>query len=458
MSNLMLPKPFDGTAVYDVSQSYSSFVPFTVNSVYPIHRWYRFKEGFSRDLVHLLLGALGPKVRVCLDPFAGSGTTPLTCQYLGIKCHSVEVNPFLYHVAKTKLSTRYTVLGFRQAVATIKRSIRKQLNQEFPIPVMSTITRRNGNEQWLFSRSTLHAILALRSCFSMTGSPYSGLFLVLLASILPDVGNTFKDGKCVRYKKDWQRRRRSTQHVIDRFFARCDLINSDIDYIEERKETASSNASLCIRASAIESLSSFRTNSIDAVITSPPYLNSFDYTDVYMPELWALGFVKSYEDVRRLREKTLRSHVQVKWQLERHELGRTIARLVREVVGDGAEIWNSVIPEMIAGYFIDLRQILFELSRIIRPHGNLCVVVGTSSYNGVAIPTDLVLAGIANDLGFEFEEMRIIRNLKTSTQQTRANGSLPRLRESVLIFRRSNRLVRAPNHSFTFPKPFFKNR
>jgi hypothetical protein len=69
----MLPKPFDGTAVYDVSQSYSSFVPFTVNSVYPIHRWYRFKEGFSRDLVHLLLGALGPKVRVCLDPFAGSG-------------------------------------------------------------------------------------------------------------------------------------------------------------------------------------------------------------------------------------------------------------------------------------------------------------------------------------------------------------------------------------------------
>src|SRR6185369_16338854 len=228
--------------------------------------------------------------------------------------------------------------------------------------------------------------------------------LVLLASILPEIGNTFKDGKCVRYKKDWQRRRLSTQHVIDRFFARCDLINSDIDYIEERKETAASNASLCIRASAIESLSSFRTNSIDAVITSPPYLNSFDYTDVYMPELWALGFVKSYEDVRRLREKTLRSHVQVKWQLERHELGRTIARLVREVVGDGAEIWNSVIPEMIAGYFIDLRQILFELSRIIRPDGNLCVVVGTSSYNGVAIPTDLVLAGIANDLGFKFEE------------------------------------------------------
>lgn len=452
MSKLALPKPFHRTAVYDLSVPYSRFVPFTVNSGYPIHRWYKFKEGFSKDLVNLVIGSLGSKIRVCLDPFAGSGTTPLTCQYLGLECYSIEVNPFMHQVSKAKLSTRYTVEGFRKAVTKVKRVIGKKLKEEFHVPVMSTLAKRANSEQWLFSPPAMHAILALRSSFKVLGQPYSSLFLVVLASILPDIGNTFKDGKCVRYKKDWRHHRWTASRVVDLFFKQCQIFAADINYIAECKPFVVNNGPLCYQDSALEALNTFRTNSIDAVITSPPYLNSFDYTDVYMPELWALGFVNSYEDVRRLREKTLCSHVQFKWQLEKNQFGPTITKLVREVVGNGDEMWNSIIPDMIAGYFLDLRRVLLQLSRIIRPNGYLCIVIGTSSYNGVVIPTDLILAGIAHDLGFHFEEMRISRNLKGSTKQASISGSLPRLRESILIFSKSNKTVRVPSRSFTFPK------
>ena len=76
---------FPDTRFYNLAKSYSDFIPFTVNSAYPVHRWYRFKEGYSRDLVHLLLGSVGRTAKACLDPFGGSGTTALACQQIGLK-------------------------------------------------------------------------------------------------------------------------------------------------------------------------------------------------------------------------------------------------------------------------------------------------------------------------------------------------------------------------------------
>lgn len=256
-----------------------------------------------------------------------------------------------------------------------------------------------------------------------------------LASILTDVGNTIKDGKCVRYKKNWKKLAYTRQDVADLFLERVNLFREDIQYIESHKPVETQNAALCLQGSALKKLRKLPDNYVDAVITSPPYLNSFDYTDVYMPELWALGFINSYEESRRLRRATFCSHVQVTWKKDEARLNDSLKALIAEIVGDGNGLWNSIIPKMIAGYFLDMQAVLKELKRIVRPHGKVCIVVGTSSYSKVTVPTDLLLAGLAEDLGFRFEEIRIVRRLNKSTQQANVNGvTQPGLRESMLIF------------------------
>ena len=140
---------FPKAKIYDVSQHYSSFIPFTLNSVYPIHRWYRFKEGFSKDLVQLILGTMGSNVKSCLDPFAGSGTTPLACQEVGIDCYSIEVNPFLYHLSKTKLVTSYSTHGFDEALGLVRESISFNKEKIFEEPIMSTITQKQNTDKCL---------------------------------------------------------------------------------------------------------------------------------------------------------------------------------------------------------------------------------------------------------------------------------------------------------------------
>jgi DNA modification methylase len=428
-----IPTRFQNVKVFDLTDYYSAFVPFTVNSIYPVHRWYRFKEGYSKDLVHLILGSLGIKAERCLDPFGGSGTTALACQEVGIICQSIEVNPFLHHVAKVKLNNRYTLNGFDLALSKVKKRVEKVLAEDYDEPIMSTLTQGPEIDKWLFSRPVLQAILALRFCFEELHHLYADLFLVVLASILPDVGNTIKDGKCVRYKKAWKDPRLTRKRVCKQFFDRAALFREDIEHVKLRKRSGPSNASLCINGNALTEVSRIRASSFDAIITSPPYLNSFDYTDVYMPELWALGFVQDYEDVRKLRAKTFCSHVQVNWKLDENGFASEMKSLLESLTTEKKELWNRMIPKMIGGYFQDMHRLLIQLRRVLKQNGKLCIVVGTSSYNKVTIPTDWMIAGLAEDVGFNLEEIRIVREFRRSTQQSGTHVRyLPRLRESIL--------------------------
>jgi hypothetical protein len=429
-----LLRQFPGADIYDLAEFYSELVPFTINSMYPIHRWYRFKEGFSKDLVNLILGSMPDKIDRCLDPFAGSGTTPLVCQSIGIPCHSIEVNPFIQHIAKVKLRTEYTVKRFDDSISHIKIMFNKSQNISLVIPEMSTITEREGSKKWLFSKSVLKGILTLRYLIEQLDPIYCDLLLVTLASILPDIGNTKKDGKCVRYKTNWRMTNLSPQDVMDAFISRAQIFREDIEKLQNESKNTIHNEVFCQRGNALDCMKLLPKESFNLTITSPPYLNSFDYTDVYMPELWALGFVNKYEDVQKLRMSTLRSHVQVKWKMDSKVQENEIELLLSKLTEEQINLWNHTIPDMIRGYFLDMQIVLGELSRVTRLNGMICMVVGTSSYHEVTIPTDLIIAKMAESHGLQVKEIKVVRNLRRSSHQiASSNGTLPLLRESIIL-------------------------
>jgi len=424
--------------VYDLSKYYSEFVPFTINSLYPIHRWYRFKEGYSKDLVHLLIGSYGHSANFCLDPFSGSGTTPLVCQQLGINCYSFEVNPFFFDITQAKLNNTYKVIEYDKALKMLAEVVQDNIFRDYPIPELSTITESPNKEKWLFSLNVLQAILAIRNSVNDIRFPYSNLFKLVLASIIPEIGNTTKDGKCVRYKTNWKENSLSRIDVWNKFQEQAkSIFREDIKYIENMDLKSIKNMQLCLQGSALNRVTEIEDKKIDLVITSPPYLNSFDYTDVYMPELWSLGYVNNYEQVRILRESTFKSHVQIKWKIDENLLEPEIRAIIEEVKQGQKDLWNDSIPQMIGGYFIDIHILMKELSRVVKTGGMVCIIVGTSSYNKVTIPTDMLLIKIALQYKFICCEIKIIRNLKRSSGQVDENGkSLSPLKEVLIVLKK----------------------
>ena len=116
---------------------------------------------------------------------------------------------------------------------------------------------------------------------------------------------------------------------------------------------------------------------IDLAVFSPPYPNSFDYTDVYNIELWALGYLKSSKDNRDLREKTLRSHVQIFRDLSSHIDGSvTLVETLNELELIRTDLWNRHIPDMVAAYFQDMTDILSNIKEGLTQRGRIYTVVG----------------------------------------------------------------------------------
>ena len=138
-------------------------------------------------------------------------------------------------------------------------------------------------------------------------------------------------------------------------------------------------------------------------------------TTVYKLEFWIGGFVKSYDDFERFRSIALRSHVNSKFSHEFSNSNKdvdTIASLISSF-----NIWNKNIPDMIRGYFDDMESMIKNLSKILVNKAKCYIVVANSGYKGILVPTDLLLAEIAEKYGYKVCNIYHARKIRSSSQQ-----------------------------------------
>ena len=191
-----------------------------------------------------------------------------------------------------------------------------------------------------------------------------------------------------------------------------------------------------VEGDARERFTEVEAGSHDLLVTSPPYLNSFDYSDVYRPEMFLGGFVRNNAELREIRLKTIRSHVQVSWEpaeaMASDLLLPVLGRLEHET------LWDKRIPAMVRSYFVDMASVLKEAHRIIRPGGEAWILVSTSAYGGVHVPVDLILADVATHNGWDLTGVYVLRQMRAAGQQWGRVGtsSSPPLRESLILLKR----------------------
>ena len=180
-----------------------------------------------------------------------------------------------------------------------------------------------------------------------------------------------------------------------------------------------------IRGDALRELRTI--DDIDLAVFSPPYPNSFDYTDVYNVELWILRYLKCSADNTHLRMRTMRSHVQIKRGMSTESPPAIIQESI-ESLRKAEGLWNPRIPEMIGAYFADLTSTMKELRRMLPDSGRVYTVLGDSRYSGIHIPVIKGFSSIASELGFEVVSIEAQASKRTSPQ----HGGRRELGESLL--------------------------
>lgn len=379
----------------------------------PFQRWYRFKEAFAPRAVVDAIGKLEVIPTTCIDPFGGSGTTALTSQFLGIHPTTVEVNPFLADLIEAKLqlyNTEALLVSFREVVDHAAASRTDPVHELSNAP--KTLVAPGVNGRWIYSRAVAERILAYRQAIeALENTAHARLLRVLLGSTLVTLSNVVISGKGRRYRSGWQTRTVPPTSVHQMFEAA--FLNAIEDIVRFGKRPC--NKYTLLRGDSRVALA--EAQSADFSIFSPPYPNSFDYTDIYNLELWMLGYLKMPDDNRKLREATLRSHVQIKRSFEATSSSPTLDATIMALNEQRSEMWNHNIPDMVRAYFDDLVAILTQLHRIIVPGGSVMMVVGDSRYAGVVVDVGTILVELGRGLGFELSNLSSMRSMRSSAQQ-----------------------------------------
>ena len=401
-----------------------------------VHRWYPFVEGYSKEFIEDILQELPFTPQCALEPFCGSGTTPVELQNHSIKCYSFEVSPFMHLLAKVKLERTYdeaTLIRFRNKVADSLARPMTDIRKKELVPFGDTLVRKDGMKKWNFHDSSLDGILDIRYAIrtEVDDDRYSKLLTIALSSIILQASNLFRNGKCLSYKKGWETRIISRDEIHRLFLNQLDtVIYEDVKTLSSQRARVC-NADLCCFGDVRKSIENVEDDSLDLIITSPPYLNSRDYTDIYMLELKVLQLVNSHEDLQKLRKSTLRSHVQVKYGDMRPIDNLRLCECLSDMRKSDQKSWNSDIPNMICGYFEDMQQLFTAFSKKMRKGGVIYFNVANSAYFGVEVPVDLIISDIAENCGLKVREIRKARDIKTSPQQSKALGK--KLHESVIV-------------------------
>lgn len=410
----------------DYFQEYGRIMQFNKNKIESIHRWYPFVEGYSKEFINSILDEMNRDSLVCLEPFSGSGTTALELQNNNIICYSFEINPLMYLIASVKLEKEYDIpeakMWFQYILDNRNKIQIKDMHSDF-----STLYEGEGKSKWNYNLEVAKAIKKLENTINtIENEIYRELFLVGLAAILLDVSNLYRNGKCLSYKKNWREIIITEKEVFEKFDNKIrneilvDLSNlSKTNKINNKRNLFNEDSRIGIE-------NKIKDESIDLVITSPPYLNSRDYTDTYMLELRTLNLTKNSNEVRELRKKTLRSHVQIKWQdnaeINNELLEKTLVELQKAT--ERERVWNKSILDMIRLYFVDMKTIFKVIYKKLKKEGRVYFNVSNSAYFNILINTLEICASIAEEEGFIVKEIRKARNLRTSPQQQKKIGKL----------------------------------
>lgn len=407
------------------------------------HDWYSFVLSFPPHLVRYYLTefGLGGDDRV-LDPFCGIGTTLVECKKNGIPSVGIEANPMAWFGSRVKTDWRPDPVHLLSSASAIASRVIDGLravgleddpllysNETPPLralpPESAKLLLKNS-----ISPLPLHKALVLLDAIDQECPPeYRDHCKLAYAKALVNSASNLSFGPEVgvsTVKRDapivhpWLNGIRSMADDL-RELRHLDAVPSEVHLADSRHA-----------ADVLE------PDSVDAVITSPPYPNEKDYTRTTRLESVLLGFVRSRADLQAVKRGLLRSNTRGvykgddddQWVAEFPEILR-IAQAIearRKELGKTSG-FERLYARVTTLYFGGMARHLRELTRALRPGARLAYVVGDqASYLRIMIRTGQLLASIARSIGYEVTSIDLFRTrLATATRE--------QLREEVVVLR-----------------------
>jgi len=363
---------------------------------------YDYQRDYYTNLIHSypakmygpiaqsLIYIYAKKGNTILDPFCGTGTVLMQAKLYGMNSIGIDINPLACLIAKAKTSS-LNIHKLREEANRLFSSIRKN-NLDIEIPSFENI------DYWFEKKKQEDLARILYEVKKVSNRKYKNFFQVCLSSIIRKASNADPEIKPpVKTKKMFKLIESGRKvDIIEEFE---NIVNINLKRLEKFCLDCDKSASVKIISDDFKNVD-IPDETIDLVITSPPYIGSQKYIRSTRLELLWLSLVNSNK-LRELDRNTIGTERILSKEININKLGiRQADKLIKNIKKIDIER-----AYMVYKYFFNMEECIHKIYRILKKRKYLILVIGDNTVRGYNIPTHRILSEIMKRKGFKKDKI-----------------------------------------------------
>jgi hypothetical protein len=360
----------------------------------PIHP---FPARMAPGIALEALGESSVPLRV-LDPMAGSGTVLAVARANGHRAFGVDLDPLAVLLAGvwTRTVDGERVTARAEAVLDRARSAFDSLSSGCAYPAGSDEETRKFIRYWFdpYARRQLTALATAigggrdAATRDVLWCAFSRLIITksVGASLAMDLSHSRPHRKFTR----------APVKPFNRFLSAVQTVVSNCP----KRGSGLTGPATVVKAGDARKLD-IQSESIDLVLTSPPYLNAIDYLRCSKFSLVWMGY--NVSELRQIRCDSVGAEAQSEPASEAEWVRSLIEQLRLKPA------LSSRHYGLLARYVWDMGEVMAEVSRVLRVGGRAVYVLGDSTVRGTFIPNSTIVETVA-----------LMHGLKRDSRQSRA--------------------------------------
>ena len=403
--------------------------------------WFKFYAGFNHEFVHGILGATS-HLRKVVDPWNGSGATTTAAAVAGMACRGFDLNPAMVVVARSRLASVDTVSSAAANLSRLQQSDIEavDVHQDDPLLqwfVPASVRAVRALEKIVrASEANSRTKLGVSSLDSTVLSPLGCVYYVALFQTVRKLVRSFRSTNptWLQIPDAKARLRPSTAQIAEEYTAAL----FDMAAASRIGPTLNEAASSTVEWASSVAIP-LADDSVDLIVTSPPYCTRLDYAVATATDLAVLGIGgEKFKQLRRALLGTTTVPSSVSTPLA--AWGNICRRLLSEVGAHRSKASKTYYTKSLHQYFDGLYRSIAEMARVMRPGGHCYLIVQDSYYKEVHVDLPNIVAEMALQTGFafcaswDFFHSQTYSGMNPYTENYRSRRLDPR--ESVLLFER----------------------
>ncbi len=354
------------------------------DTAYITHGYHRYPAKFIPQIVSRLAKTYSKEKDLMIDPFMGCGTTLIESKVLGRHSVGTDINPVAVLITKVKKTPITPFDLLEEFAALMERLTLYTDDTKLDLPDHERI------DYWFKPVQKKKLAFLLKEINKVNDIDIKDFFYCGFSNILKNC--SIWDQGSSKPIRDFDKKPADPFVAFNRQIR--SMVKGNDSFIKLLKDNGTTDTPCDVKCADARSIP-VKDNSVKLVVTSPPYVTSYEYADLHQLTVLWFNYTNNLSDFRqRFIGTAYHSAKPI-------DLNSEIAE---NIVNKLQEKHNKTSKE-VATYFSEMNQVFTKMYEVIKPNGVISLVVGNTKLKGVEILNAEVFVEQLQNIGFTIEDI-----------------------------------------------------